>query len=71
MEFLDKLVKPLNKKSKEEFWNEVMAQADRDKHDLAIEEKMESVEHCFAKTTFSVTLKEPDTEELYAFRMCL
>lgn len=42
-----------------------------DNHDIALDEKMRSVQLCFEKTVNSIFMQMPDLEELYAYKKCI
>ena len=60
-----------NAKEKEQYLKDIEAQLKIDNHDIALEEKMQTIQVCFEKNVNSIFTQMPDMEELYAFKKCI
>ena len=65
------MLKKLSKGEKEHFLRDLAARLEKDNREIAQNERLAIVEHCFGRTVNSVVMQMPDLEELYAYKKCI
>jgi len=73
MERIDSLLSQskFKEKEKQAFKEVLERRLAQDNHDIALNEKLSIISHCFDKNVDSVVMQMPDLEELYLFKKCV